>query len=687
MKSIILRISFALLPFTAMSFVDDNHYSKIFDEIRFFRVFTPPDYNPADTTKKYPVIYYFHGCGGSYESSGSRKYSDWGLTHPVAVNRPYNEAYEYPNNADFENYTYNNNIIIISVDGKIKGLGGCGVYYPSLADSLMNNYYNFSAYIRELISIVDERYNTKTGPQYRAISGLSMGGHMAIWLAAANPHLFSSASEFCHSPSYFDVGKPSYMTTIDVKELWRNLRGVPFRHSTNEGDYLKYYTKELYFIYSGAGFQNKYYLTDFCRHWAARVDLQFDFHRKHFESNMKKIKCFSFINLYPNFEVWDFNISSSKIGNGWIYLRDVTKNGLGIYTRKRLPWGNGLPTFNIDVITPAIYIPHEAYTLSRYSYRNNTFSIEKIKSDSLGRLKLTSSGGIGEEIGILGKNLQPPVILLTDTINENIYLEDNTEKSLSFDVINLSSMPQTINFIAETENNDILTILKGKKQITIPPQSKKRVDSFIVCKGKYLSSFNNTGYIKITSSIDGVIQDREHVIQVNVIQFQPEHPEVKIFDGKSETISLFKYGWNNWRHPVTVSSGSIKEGIGNANGKPEMGEIFSIWIKPSSALDSTDINTWHPTIPINNKNNPDISVVKIEQHAFSTGGAVLSAQIRLNRPPTKRNPVKIPLRSKFLKVEPLANDCHRSTADNFGYFYYEIIINSDFTANVLKMLK
>ncbi len=65
------------------------------------------------------------------------------------------------------------------------------------------------------------------------------------------PIFFSSASEFCHSPGYYDVGDPAYMTTIDVQQLWRNLRGLPFRHSTNDRDYLRYYTSELYSACSG----------------------------------------------------------------------------------------------------------------------------------------------------------------------------------------------------------------------------------------------------------------------------------------------------------------------------------------------------------------------------------------------------------------------------------------------------
>jgi enterochelin esterase-like enzyme len=688
MKAIVPILLLILLSLSAFSFKDDSHYSKTFDTTRFFRVFTPPDYNANDSAMRYPVIYYFHGCGGSFERSGTYSYAENGLTPPAVISKSSNPAYEYPNNADFENFVYERKVIVVCVDGKIEGMpSGCGVYFPSQAENWRGNFYNFSAYIRELVDVIDSRYKTKKGPQYRAISGLSMGGQMAIWLAATNPHLFSSASEFCHSPTYFDVGEPSFMTTIDVKQLWRNLKGLPFRHSTNTGDYLRFYTEQLSSLFHGAGFENYFYLADFCKHHAARVDLQFDFHMKYFQTPKQNETCFSFINLYPNFEIRGYNISSTKTGNGWIYLHDVTRNGLGIYTRKRLPFGNSLNSFNISVTTPAIYTPDESYTLSRYSYKSNTFSTEDIKSDSHGRLTLTSTGGIGEEIGITGKGLQPPVFILTDTINENIYLKDNIETSLSFDVINLSASPQTVDFMVTTGNSGIIHIKKGSKQIKIPARSKTRVESLVICTGKYFTHVKNTGYLKISSSINGIVQDREQIIQVNIINQtqQPELSGIKIMDGKTENLKLFKYEWGKWKQPV--SSAIISEGTGNGNGKAEIGETFSIWIKSVSAFDSLDIETWHPTVPINNRNNPDISVIEIKQYLFNTGRAVLSAQIRLNRKPTKNNPIKIPIQSEFLKVQPLENDCHRNTADNFNYFYFEIIINVEGVAEIKKMRK
>jgi hypothetical protein len=362
----------------------------------------------------------------------------------------------------------------------------------------------------------------------------------------------------------------------------------------------------------------------------------------------------------------------------------VAKNGLGLYTRERLPWGKGLPNFDISLTTPSNYTPNSVYTISRYSYRNEVFTTQDITADLTGRLVLSSSGGIGEEIGIIGKELQPPVFVLTDTVNENIYLDSNAETAISFDVVNLSASAQKIDFMVSTENAELLTILKNVKQVTIPAQSKIKVDSLFVCKGVYLSSYRNKGYIKITSSINGIIQDRDCLIQVTIKnQSQQTEPiGIKIFDGRSEFLPLFKYGWGKWTDPM--SSGIVSEGSGNGNGKVEMGETFSIWIQPSSSFDSSDLKTWHPVIPINTGDNPDISVEEVKQHNFSTGRSVLSAEIRLNRKPTKENPVRIPLQSEYLKVQPLENDCHRNFADNFVFFYYEILIYEDGTVGIAR---
>lgn len=667
---------FYFIPVTTFSYTDESHFSKTFGTTRFFRVFTPLNYDPNDRSLRYPVIYYFHGCGGSYERSGSYSYREYGLVPPEVRDRPYDREYEYSNNADFENVSTSKNVLIVAVDGRIAELPeGCQVYFPSQADSWEGNYYNFSAYIRELIQVVEERYNTKTGPQNRAVSGLSMGGHMATWVAATNPHLFSSAAQHCYGPNFYQVGEPSYQTTVDLKEMWRNLRGLPFRHATTNRDYIRYYTDQLFHIYQGGGFDNEYFLDDYCHHAATRIDLQIDFHRSRFLEEKEKMRCFSHLNLYPNFEIWGYNVSSSKKGNGWIYLNNVTANGMGIYTRERLPWGKSLGEFNVNVTTPAIYRPEQSYTISRYSYRYDAFSHQDIATDAEGRLVIPSSGGMGEEIGIIGADIQPGIIVLSDTINENIYLEENTETALAVDVVNLSMKSQKVDFSVSTANTELLSILKQPEQVTIPAQSKIRIDSFVTYKGNFLDSMRNSGYIEISSSINGIVQDRKQIIQVWVKNRSTKviPSDFMILDGRSEELPLFKYKWGEWDNPITT--GVIAEGSGNGNGIAEEGEAFSIWIKIPEAVDVKDRSTWHPVVPVNSSNNRDVSIEKIMHHNFSTGRDVLSAVLKLNRNPTKENPVRIPVQTELLKVEYLENDCHRNAADYFTYGYFDLLLD------------
>ena len=48
-----------------VTIIDTTHFSKVFEEVRHYRIFLPPDYF-SQAEKRYPVIYYFHGYGGRY---------------------------------------------------------------------------------------------------------------------------------------------------------------------------------------------------------------------------------------------------------------------------------------------------------------------------------------------------------------------------------------------------------------------------------------------------------------------------------------------------------------------------------------------------------------------------------------------------------------------------------------------
>jgi S-formylglutathione hydrolase FrmB len=148
----------------------------------------PSSYKAGD--KRYPVLYLLHG--------GSGAYSDWHqkVTEKGLVNRMAEE----------------HDLIIVT-----PGVGPASYYYDSpLLDSVRYETY----LIKELIPFIDQQYRTLAQKDSRAISGLSMGGHGAITLAAKHPTLFIAA------------GSMSGVMNIDT-DLWKV--GEEFRNLRKQG--------------------------------------------------------------------------------------------------------------------------------------------------------------------------------------------------------------------------------------------------------------------------------------------------------------------------------------------------------------------------------------------------------------------------------------------------------------------
>jgi S-formylglutathione hydrolase FrmB len=117
---------------------------------------------PADYTagKRFPVIYLLHGFSGNY--------SDWIKKAPAIAEL-----------AD----TYQ--VIIVCPDGNFAGW-----YF----DSPMNSEWKYETYVAgELVNYIDKHYATLADKKHRAITGLSMGGHGALFLAFKHQDIFGAA--------------------------------------------------------------------------------------------------------------------------------------------------------------------------------------------------------------------------------------------------------------------------------------------------------------------------------------------------------------------------------------------------------------------------------------------------------------------------------------------------------------
>ena len=110
--------------------------------------------------EKYPVIYLLHGHGGNY--------AQWSEISP-----------QLAKTAD------DLKIIFVCPDG---GIGSW--YFDSPVDSSIK----YESYItKELVPYIDAHFSTKAEAKSRAITGLSMGGHGAMYLAIRHIDLFAAA--------------------------------------------------------------------------------------------------------------------------------------------------------------------------------------------------------------------------------------------------------------------------------------------------------------------------------------------------------------------------------------------------------------------------------------------------------------------------------------------------------------
>ncbi|MCA8829589.1 alpha/beta hydrolase [Hymenobacter pini] len=111
----------------------------------------------------YPVLYLLHGAYGHF-SDWSSKTPDKTLIHRLA-----------------DQY----NLIIVMPEGET---------FSFYLDSPVNKASQFETYItKEVIGKIDQTYRTVARKEGRVISGLSMGGHGALYLSGRHPELFAAA--------------------------------------------------------------------------------------------------------------------------------------------------------------------------------------------------------------------------------------------------------------------------------------------------------------------------------------------------------------------------------------------------------------------------------------------------------------------------------------------------------------
>ena len=162
---ILLFLSFPIFSQTGNVKESLKYESKLMDGPIEYSIYLPAGYETSN--RSYPVLYLLHGY--SDDQTGWVQFGE--------VARIADKGIE---NGDFPP------VIIVMPNGKVS-------WYCN--DYKMANPWE-DMFVKEFIPAIEKTYRIRPKKEFRAISGLSMGGYGSLMLAMRNPELFSSCVAF-----------------------------------------------------------------------------------------------------------------------------------------------------------------------------------------------------------------------------------------------------------------------------------------------------------------------------------------------------------------------------------------------------------------------------------------------------------------------------------------------------------
>ena len=287
------------------------------------------------------------------------------------------------------------------------------------------------------------------------------------------------------SPEFF-VGHPGNHTLYPVRYTFQNLRDVKVRlHNSSNGE-LHYLNEEVHrgvlwdgqLHYEYEEFEGGHKVDDPGETQVFEKAMKFVVDA--FKNPLPPPEKWSHYDLYADFEVRNYQVKSNKQEPGFIYLKNVAKEGFGIYSLRWLPDGPPIRSCRMEVTTAPIYQPNTSYHIVKYEKEPGQVANNKVVSDEEGRLHFAAQDS-GSEIGIYAKGSAPDFISPDYTLeNEKRYLREGKENQLYLKLFNrggevnstqkikvtITPMDSTVSVIpASTE----AVVQPGERIIQLPP--------------------------------------------------------------------------------------------------------------------------------------------------------------------------------------------------------------------------
>jgi enterochelin esterase-like enzyme len=475
---------------------DLKHFSKTFGREKDYRLYLPQAYRNDDTTR-YPVIYFFHGWGGRHRSDDNAKLAYDSLQRLVDKYR----------------------VLLVMWDGNVDENEPRPYNVGSHND--VRYTVQMKDYFPELVHHVDSSYRTLTDKWHRGIIGFSMGGFMSYFLAGKYPEMIGAAVGMTGSPEFF-VGYPENHALYPLRYAFENLREVKLRFHNSTADELTYLNTE---VKQGAAWDGQVSFDYWQFEGGHMIDLPGETHvfdkamsfvAQSFDQPLNAAVEWTHHDLYPEFDLYGYQVTSNKKRPGFISLKHVKPTGFGISTKRWLPDGPALNSVTVQLTTPPLYSPNTMMHIIKMRIDSKVTAESNMKTDNEGRLHFFLDGE-NYEFGISpGGSPMADVIAVDYQMPGNRRLLRSGDNPLRVTLLNRGQI-QKGKEISVTLSSTDSTLTLSPASITVP-QGARMVTSGPISVHCNMKAPSNAAppfaHLRIAASVDGVTNNSDLVIPV-----------------------------------------------------------------------------------------------------------------------------------------------------------------------------
>ncbi len=537
-----------------VTIVDGRHYSQVFAETRNYRVFLPPGYSRS--SRRYPVIYFFHGWSQRYFGS-SNPYGDF-------------DKGEDNGGDNIANFVGDHEVIIVKADGYNRSPGE--VYYVRPYNvTPVETYRQFPIYFPELVDHIDAHYRTIADREHRGIAGLSMGGFMSFWIGGKYPHLLSAAGNFCGSAE-FEVGPKDFPVEYRHLDMYNNYGGMNVRLHYGDKDFIRGYHEDLNKVWPQTLDNYSYKVFD-AGHSTCGMGEMLGFILQTFDSPPEKPARWHHTDVYPEFSVWDYTVTTDRIIPGFTILENVDRRGFRISVREFLPDGSLIPSVNVTVRTAPLYEKNQSYVINDIDTRTAASSQRVLRSDNTGRLVIDLDGN-SHEIGINKKNDKPNIVVTSFGIQSGRWATAGQEVTIALKIVNKGlSAVNGLQVAATTAESTTSAAAKSIAVGSLDANQSKEISVSFQSRNDSIEMEK----LKVAFS-DGRKNEWTSYLDIPMRKKYPELNDFVLADGK--VFRVAKSG---------IDSETVSLGHGNGDGIANPGESIVVLVRDQGKLWRTEL--------------------------------------------------------------------------------------------------